>query len=112
MWRVVCAMSLCWMLTAAAYAETYNLTGTVKDPADHVVPTATIWAKSLASGRTYTARTNAEGDYTIANVPAGDYKVWAKVGELVARPVKVTLSAGQTTDLVVSPAAHRPPAHR
>ena len=100
-------MLMCWLFTVAAYAETYSLSGKVSDTAAHAVPSATVSATRLRDGKMFTARSNGDGDYVIPDLEPGDYKVGAKAGELVAAPVKVTLSAGQTTDLVVSPASHR-----
>ena len=94
---------LCMVLSAVSYGQTLTLSGTVSDTAAHAVPSATVWAKRLNDGRVFTSRSNGDGAYVIADLRAGDYKVWAKAGELEAAPVKVTLSAGQTTDLVVSP---------
>jgi len=91
-------------LGMSAVAQTYSLSGTVRDTAAHGVPSATVTAKSVATGKVYTAKTNSDGTYTIADLAAGDYEVSAVAGELQAPPVKVTLAAAQTTDLVVSPA--------
>ena len=90
-----------------ALGQSYSLSGKITDTTTHVVPSATVFAKSVASGKTYTALSDAGGSYTIPDLPPGDYKVWARAGELRAAPVKVTLAAAETTDLVVSPAAHK-----
>ena len=104
---VIGAAMICGLSRFEAFAEVLSLSGKVSDTAAHAVPGATVSAKRLRDGRLYTARSNGDGDYVIPDLEPGDYKVWAKAGELEAAPVKVTLSAGQTTDLVVSPAAHR-----
>jgi uncharacterized surface anchored protein len=106
-WALVLTMTLCWLVTVVANAQTYSLSGKVSDTAAHAVPSATVSAKRIRDGKMFTARSSGDGDYVIRDLEPGDYKVWAKAGELVAAPVKVTLSAGQTTDLVVSPAVHR-----
>lgn len=98
---------VCCVLPLSAIAQTYSLSGKVTDTATHVVPSATVFAKRVVDGKRYAAKTNVDGVYTIPDVPAGDYKVWAIAGELRAEPVKVTLAAGETTDLVVSPVPHR-----
>jgi len=101
------AILLWWLLATVACAQTYSLSGKVSDMAAHAVPSATVSAKRLKDGKMFTARSSGDGDYVIPDLEPGDYRVWAKAGELEAAPVKVTLSAGQRTDLVVSPAAHR-----
>ena len=103
---LIYAIVVAFGFSISGVAQTYSLSGKVTDTATHAVPSATVSARSVVKRRTYTAQTNAEGVYTIPNLPAGDYEVWAKAGELKAEPVKVTLAAGQTTDLVVSPVPH------
>ena len=92
---------------ADALGETYSLSGRVSDTAAHSVPSATVIVKRMRDGKVYTARSNGDGVYTIPDLEGGDYKVWATAGELSARPVKVTLAAGETTDLVVSPSIQK-----
>jgi hypothetical protein len=93
------------LLRVQAAAETYSLSGRVSDTESHTVPSATVSARRLRDGKVFTARTNSDGVYTIPDLEPGDYSVWARAGELAAQPVKVTLAAGQTTDLVLSPSA-------
>lgn len=90
-----------------ASGETYSLSGRVSDTAAHPVPSATVWAKRLRDGKLFTARSNGDGVYTIPDLKRGDYSVWAKAGELSAQPIKVTLEAGETTDLVLSPSIQK-----
>jgi hypothetical protein len=98
----LCALLFCLLSQVPAYTQTYTLSGKVSDTAAHAVPSATVSAKSVQSGETHTAETNADGVYSISNLAAGDYEVSAKAGELVAPPVKVTLAAAETTNLTVS----------
>lgn len=94
-------------LSVEAAGETYSLSGRVSDTAAHPVPSATVSAKRLRDGKMFTAHSNGDGAYTIPDLEAGDYRVWAVAGELSARPVKVTLEAGETTDIVVSPSIQK-----
>jgi hypothetical protein len=102
------ALLLCGLLSIRMMAETYTLSGRITDTAGHAVPSATVAAKSVASGKTVTATTNSDGSYSIHELEAGDYEVSAIAGELSAPAVKVSLAAAQTTDLTVSPSAGRP----
>jgi carboxypeptidase family protein len=88
-----------------AFGEKLSLSGKVSDTSAHTVPSATVSAKRLRDGKMFSARINGDGDYVIPDLEAGDYKVWAKAGDLSVQPVKVTLAAGLTTDLVLSPTA-------
>jgi len=103
------ALLVCSLALGVASAQTYSLSGKVTDTATHAVPSATVSAKNAANGKVYITKTNADADYTIPDLAAGDYRVWAKAGDLRARAVKVTLAAGEMTNLVVSPALHSAP---
>jgi Carboxypeptidase regulatory-like domain len=94
---------LSYLLAVPASAQTYTLSGKVSDLAGHAVPTATVTAKSVQTGHSFTAVTNSDGMYSIRDLAGGDYRVSAVAGELQAPPIKVTLAAAQTTDLTVSP---------
>lgn len=98
------AFLFCCVLTAPAFAQTYTLQGKVSDSAGHAVPSATVSAKSVATGKSSSAVTASDGMYSIHDLAGGDYMVSATAGELHAPPIKVTLAAAQTTDLTVSPA--------
>ena len=98
------AFLLYWLIAVPAFAQTYTLSGKVTDSEGHAVPSAKVSAKSVASGQLYSAKTGADGLYTIGDLPGGDYMVSATAGDLQAPPIKVTLAAAQTTDLTVSPA--------
>src|SRR5215475_12889321 len=60
---------------AFAQATDGNIVGTVTDATQAVIPAAMITATNKATGVTYTAITNAVGDYRINNVPVGTYDV-------------------------------------
>ena len=105
---VVLTITLCWLVTVVADPQTYTLSGQVSDTAAHAVPSDTVSAKRIRGGKIFTARSSGDGDYVIRDLEPGDYKVWAKAGELVAAPVKVTLSAADPWSvLLVCPAAHQ-----
>jgi hypothetical protein len=64
-------------LTPHAFAQATdgNIVGTVTDATQAVIPAAMIKATNKATGVTYTAMSNAVGDYRINNVPVGTYDV-------------------------------------
>jgi hypothetical protein len=97
------AFVFCCAVTASAFAQTYTLQGKVSDSAGHVVPSATVSAKSVATGQSFSTQTGSDGTYSIRDLAGGDYIVSAVAGELQAPPITVTLAAAQTTDLTVSP---------
>lgn len=101
------AFLFCCAVTASAFAQRYTLQGKVSDSAGHVVPSATVSAKSVTTGKSFSAQTGSDGTYSINDLAGGDYIVSAVAGELQAPPITVTLAAAQTTDLTVSPVPKR-----
>ena len=99
--------AVCLLLPLAAFAQKCDLSGKVTDSATHAVPSASVRAKRISDGKTYSAKTNTDGIYTIPELVSGDYMVSAVAGDLKAKPVKVTLAPGATTDLVVVPVPSR-----
>ena len=60
---------------AAAFAQSDRgtITGTISDPAGAVVAGAAIEARNVATGAVYPAASSSTGNYTIAQLPAGNY---------------------------------------
>src|SRR6516162_4071605 len=54
-----------------------SILGTVTDPSGAVVAGASIQVRNVATGQTQQAPTNAEGRYTIADLPIGGYEAQA-----------------------------------
>ena len=66
--------------TTATFAQTTfaNITGTVTDPNEAVVPNTTVEATHLQSNYRYTATSNQAGVYTLAQLRDGTYVLRAK----------------------------------
>ena len=58
-----------------AQEATASITGKISDPSGAAVMGATITAKDMDRGTPWTAKTNAEGFYTLAQLPIGRYEV-------------------------------------
>src|ERR1017187_1866288 len=56
-------------------ASTGQITGNVKDASGLAVPGADVKATQTATGVTRTVTSGAQGDYTLANLPAGPYQL-------------------------------------
>src|SRR5205085_7478242 len=70
------AAALCLALCATARAQsTATLQGTVTDPQGAVVPNAKVTVRSNATGVERTAQTDSEGNYQIASLQPGVYRV-------------------------------------
>src|SRR5438034_5866107 len=54
---------------------TASITGTVSDPSGAAIAGATVTAKSVERGLTYSAETNDSGIYRIAQLPVGSYEL-------------------------------------
>ena len=62
-----------------AQAPTGIITGTVTDESGAVVPNVNVTITNKATGVSRAATTNAEGYFSAAALPAGDYEVKAEV---------------------------------
>lgn len=98
-------------LGAQAYVG--SITGVVKDQSGAVIPDATVVATSEAKGFTYSTTANADGIYTLSNLPPATYQIavtahgfkkFARPGIVlaVAQHVEVdaTMEVGATTQTV------------
>lgn len=116
-WRAFfAASSLFFLLTIPVFAQVSTLgtiTGTVTDPTGAVVPEASVTVTNMANGQSSKVTTNASGDFTVPNLPNGDYKLAVeKTGfkrleksSLHLDPAAVVhtplvLELGQTTEVV------------
>src|SRR5215471_11693082 len=66
-------------LAAFAQSDRGTITGTISDPAGAVVAGAQVEAKNVANGVTYEAASTGTGNYTLAQLPAGDYEMTVTV---------------------------------
>src|SRR5207245_9003699 len=107
------ALLLCTANPAWGQDVTASITGTVMDPSGAAIVGATVTAKSVERGLTYTAVTNDSGIYRLAQLPVGSYELkvekpgFASVAypafvltlNQVAR-IDVPLKVGQVTQIV------------
>ena len=66
---------LCSANPAWGQEVTASITGTVSDPSGAAIAGATVTAKSVERGLTYSAETNDSGIYRIAQLPVGSYEL-------------------------------------
>ena len=82
-----------------------TLTGVVSDPASAVVPNATVKLTNEQSGSVRDTKTNAEGYYTFASVPVGNFTYELRVesqGFTTFKATGVTLSGGEKRNVNVT----------
>jgi hypothetical protein len=65
--------------TAFAQSDRGTITGTVSDPAGAVIPNAAVEARNVETGALYPAAGSSTGNYTIAQLPAGNYSLTVSV---------------------------------
>jgi hypothetical protein len=94
-----------------AQDTTATLSGTVTDSSGKVVPNARVVVKNLNTDQASETQANADGLYTVPNLPTGDYEVSASLEGVGAGVAKVTLAAGnpQTLNLTLSSAPGQQP---
>ena len=68
---------LCLILALPLYGQSDRgtITGTVADPAGAVVAGVPIQARNVDTGAQYDAATSPTGNYTISQLPAGNYEI-------------------------------------
>ena len=114
-----------WMLAAIAatvllaappafpQATTGEITGRVLDSGGAAVPGATVAARNEGTGLTRQATTNAYGEYTITQLPPGNYAVSAELtGFKKVTRRAVPVNVGIARDPRLRPRGRRPDAKR
>jgi len=75
-------IALCLLVSAfaaLAQSDRGTITGTIADPEGAVIANAAIEAKNVATGAVYPVQSSATGNYTIAQLPAGNYEMTVTV---------------------------------
>jgi len=110
--RVIAAIAaLLMLLTGGSFAQTPGtgaISGTVYDPANHVLAGAHVTAVEQATQMRRSAATGAEGDFRISLLPPGDWTVTVSAqGFEASQPlaVNVTVSAVSTVRVALAPAS-------
>src|SRR5215472_1332734 len=98
---------LCGFAFAAlAYAQSDRgtITGTIADPAGAVVPNAAVEIRNVETGAIYKAGATATGNYTLAQLPAGQYELSVNVPgfkKFVRQNVTVEVAQTYRVDVVL-----------
>jgi hypothetical protein len=94
------ALLAVFLLSASAgFGQTVlaTVTGTIVDQGGAVVPNAPVSLKNVDTGQVYAAASSGSGNYTVAQLPIGDYNLTVAVaGFKTYEHNKFHLSAGQT----------------
>ncbi len=73
----VCLFAVAFIATAQT--DRGSITGTISDATGAIVANASIEAKNVATGQTYSATSTQTGNYTLPQLPAGSYEVLVEV---------------------------------
>ena len=82
-----------------------SVLGTVRDPAGAVVPNASVQVKNVDTGKVQQAPTDAQGRFTIADLPVGNYEAQASAQgfqTVVRRGITLTVGAQAVVDFSLS----------
>src|SRR6267378_8529974 len=99
------AVCVCVSFPLAAQKTTGTIAGVVTDPAGAVVSGADVTVTNTATGETRTAKTSAQGDYAITELPAGSYDVTIKqpnFKEYVSKGVQLFVASTATINAVLA----------
>src|SRR5262249_4393093 len=78
----LCALTVCVLLSAStSFAQTAlgTITGTISDPSSAAIAGAEITANNTANGQIYRAVSTETGNYTIQQLPVGNYTLTINV---------------------------------
>jgi hypothetical protein len=82
-----------------------SILGTVADPAGAVVPNAAVQVKNVATGQVQQSATDAQGRYTIGDLPIGNYEAQASAPGFqttLRRGITLTVGAQAVVDFSLS----------
>jgi hypothetical protein len=92
------ALLLC-AVPALAQSDNARITGTVTDSSNAVISGASVTVTSLDTGRSVTAETNGEGNYTVPALTRGRYKIEVKRDSFKSVTQEVVLEVAQNASL-------------
>jgi hypothetical protein len=70
-------LTACLGYMASAQTTTATISGVVRDPQGGIIPNSSITVVQIETGQTRQTNSGATGDYTIANLPVGTYRITA-----------------------------------
>jgi hypothetical protein len=71
----VAIFSFLFAFGAIAQSDRGTITGTISDPAGSLVPGAPVQARNIETGAVYEAASSATGNYTLPELPTGNYEL-------------------------------------
>jgi hypothetical protein len=100
MLKVVLLFTTIFLSSMTLYAQTAQLSGTVRDPSNAAIPQATVEASDQATGARYRTQTNETGSYTLPYLTPGTYDLTVEApGFRTVRQTGVRLDVAQRAQL-------------
>src|SRR6516162_5987319 len=99
---VLCGFAFAFL--AWSQSDRGTITGTIADPAGAVVPNAAVEIRNVETGAVYQAGASATGNYTLAQLPAGQYELSVNVPgfkKFVRQNVAVEVAQTYRVDVVL-----------
>ena len=96
--------SLTFAVAALPQSDRGSITGTVADPAGAVVPSAAVEMRNVETGAVYQAGASATGNFTLAQLPAGQYELSVVVPgfkKFVRKNITVEVAQTYRVDVVL-----------
>jgi hypothetical protein len=87
--------------SALAQEDLGSVSGTVTDSSGAVVPKASITVTNVATGAQRVSVTNAQGEYTVSQIPAADYTISVSAAGFASSHQNFTLTIGSTRSINV-----------
>src|ERR1700757_3387021 len=100
--RVFPLLGILCLLTTFAIGQAETGLGTVTDQSGAAVAGATVTLKSVGSGQTRSATTNAEGNYTIANLRPDTYDATVTSSNFAPQTRRIEVTVGSRNEVSVA----------
>ncbi len=97
--KLASQVAVLFLSASAAFGQTVlaTVTGTITDPTGAAIASAPVSLKNVETGQTYVAASSDTGNYTVPQLPIGDYNLTVAVAGFKSyEHDKFHLSAGQT----------------
>src|SRR4029077_14236152 len=95
------SLSMALLLCSAVFSQTITASpqGPVEDNSGAILPLATVTATNTETGFSRSTTSDGTGEYKIASLPVGNYKVDVKAGTFQPQSRTIALSVGEIATL-------------
>jgi hypothetical protein len=104
----VFALAFCFVTSTTAQVTTADITGRILDQNGAAVPNATITATNASTSLSRSTQSNDDGNFTISELPPGNYDVTAEAqgfSKAVVKSLELNVGAARTINFDLKPGA-------